>query len=80
LLELESADVLVRKLYDILLAKKQQEGIKKHVEVKHLVEELKKCRVELDNGIAAMDSKIKELYSALIRTRIALLDILTYSL
>ena len=72
--QLVTADVLVRKLYDLLVEKQQ-----KPAEVKELVGALKKCMSDLDEGITALDSKIKELYSALIRIRVTLLDILTYN-
>lgn len=76
--ELENADVLVRKLYDILLPEKQPKAIKDHGEVKELVDALKKCVADFDEGIAALDSKVKQLYNALIRIRVKLLDNLTY--
>ena len=72
--QLVTADVLVSKLYDLLVEKQQ-----KPAEVKELVGALKKCMADLDEGIAALDSKIKELYSALITIRVTLLDILTYN-
>jgi len=78
--ELENADVLVKILYDILLAEKQQKAIKEHAEVKELVGALKKCVGDIDEGIAVLDSKVKQLYNALIRFRVKLLDNLTYCL
>lgn len=78
--ELENADVLVRKLHDILLAEKQQKAINDHREVRELVDALKECVADFDEGIAAMDNKVKQLYNALIRIRVKLLDNLTYSL
>lgn len=72
--QLVTADVLVKKLYDLFVEKQQ-----KPAEVKELIGALKKCMADLDEGIAALDRKIKELYSALIIIRVTLLDILTYS-
>ncbi|GLJ04994.1 hypothetical protein SUGI_0008820 [Cryptomeria japonica] len=75
--ELHRADVSVRNLYSLVTEKQQS-----HVEaqVKEEMKTLEKYEADLQEGICSLSMKVEGLYALLIRTRVASLDVLTYSI
>ncbi|KAH9327307.1 hypothetical protein KI387_007485 [Taxus chinensis] len=76
--ELQMADITVTRLHNLLKKQMQCKGIAA-VEIKELVENLRKCNVELEKCIDPLHEKINALYAVLMNSRVALLDILTWS-
>eukprot|EP01018_Ginkgo_biloba_P023955 Gb_18313 [translate_table: standard] len=81
--ELDQVDSEVRSLYDLanrfITCKSIPLNEVQALELKQSVQNLKKCTVHLEEGMGVFEKQVNEMFRVLITSRMALLDILSYS-